>query len=179
MAVDQEIINHRFHFEAVPLQGNGGRPGAEAVGSRSEAACELGRIIAASKAMREILDVVRKSAAPDAPVLIYGEPDTGKKLIACEMHRQSRRQTGPLVHVVCGGLRESDLAEKLFGTARTAHGEAARHSCLLWSKPAEGLCTWKTSCSCRFGVRSGCWRSCSRGEMPAAPDLRARQSTCE
>ncbi len=123
MAVDQEIINHRFHFEAVPLAGNGGRPGTEAVGapgtpgrgSRSEAACELGRIIAASKAMREILDVVRKSAPTDAPVLIYGEPDTGKKLIACEMHRQSRRQTGPLVHVVCGGLRESDLAEKLFG----------------------------------------------------------------
>ena len=70
--------------------------------------------------MRKILEVVRRSAPTDAPVLIYGEPDTGKKLIACEVHRQSGRAAGPFVHVVCSALRESDLAEKLFG--RGEHG---------------------------------------------------------
>jgi len=112
MAIDQEIgNNHRFRCDAVPLSANHGCDGGVS---------EPGRIIAASKAMREILDVVRRSAPTDAPLLIYGEPDTGKNLIACEVHRQSRRQGGPFVHVACGALRESDLAEKLFG--RGEHG---------------------------------------------------------
>jgi DNA-binding NtrC family response regulator len=104
MANDQEIIDHGLRDGAVPVSGNG-RGGAS----------EPGRIIAASKAMREILEVVRRSAPTDAPLLIYGEPDTGKKLIASEVHRQSRRAAGPFVHVACSGLRESELAEKLFG----------------------------------------------------------------
>jgi two-component system response regulator AtoC len=103
MANDQEIIDHRLRVDAVPALGSGDR------------ASEPGRIIAVSKAMRKILEVVRRSAPTDIPVLIHGEPDTGKKLIACEVHRQSGRAAGPFVHVVCGALRESDLAENLFG----------------------------------------------------------------
>jgi two-component system response regulator HydG len=110
MANDQEVMNYRPGGDADPVQGNGCGDGASGAG----------RIIAASKAMREILEVVRRSAPTDAPVLIYGEPDTGKKLIACEIHRRSRRAAGPFVQLVCGALRESDLAEKLFG--RGGHG---------------------------------------------------------
>jgi DNA-binding NtrC family response regulator len=65
--------------------------------------------------MREILDLVRKIAHTDVPVLIQGEIGTGKRTIAREIHRQSPRAARPLVHVVCGSLRESDLDEKLFG----------------------------------------------------------------
>ena len=111
MAIEQGIVNnHQFRCDAVPITGNGYR----------HAAPEPGPIIAVSKAMREILDVVQRSAPTDAPLLIYGEPDTGKNLIAGEVHRQSRRRAGPFVHVACGALRESDLAEKLFG--RGGHG---------------------------------------------------------
>ncbi len=74
-----------------------------------------GRIIAASKAMREILELVRRCASTDVPVLVCGEPDTGKQLIAREIHRESRRAAGPFVRVACGALRESELADKLFG----------------------------------------------------------------
>ncbi len=88
--------------------------------------------------MREILEVVRRSAPTDAPVVIYGEPDTGKKLIAREVHRQSRRQAGPFVHVVCGALRESDLAEKLFGCGPAAPSEAARQRCRLLEEARGG-----------------------------------------
>ena len=73
-----------------------------------------GPIIAASKAMREILELVRLSAPTDLPVLICGEPDTGKELIAREIHRQSRRAAGPFVRVACGALREAELAERIF-----------------------------------------------------------------
>ena len=69
MANDQEAMNHRPGGDADPVPGNGCGDGAS----------EPGRIIAVSKAMREILEVVRRSAPTDAPILIYGEPDTGKK----------------------------------------------------------------------------------------------------
>jgi DNA-binding NtrC family response regulator len=105
MPSDQEIVTHRVHEDTGLVSGSG----CHAVAS------EPGRIIAASKAMCEILAVVRRSAPTDAPVLICGEPDTGKKLIAREVHCQSRRAAGRFVHVACSALRESDLAEKLFG----------------------------------------------------------------
>ena len=73
------------------------------------------RIVAASKAMREIMALARRTAVSDAPVLICGEPDTGKAMIAKEIHRQSRRAAGPMVRVACGVLRESQIAECLFG----------------------------------------------------------------
>ena len=108
MAINHHTSNHGLQENAAPISGNGYRT------------FEPGWIIAASKAMCEILEVVRRSAPTDAPVLLYGEPDTGKKLIAREVHRQSRRAGGPFVHVMCGALRESDLAEKLSG--RGEHG---------------------------------------------------------
>ena len=105
MAIDQHSSYDGLRADTVPVSDND---------SRREAS-ESGRLIAASKAMREILEVVRRSAPTEAPILIYGEPDTGKKLIACEVHRRSRRAAGPFVHVMCGALREADLAKKLFG----------------------------------------------------------------
>ncbi len=74
-----------------------------------------GQLIARSPAMREVLHLVRKIAGANVPVLIQGEIGTGKQTIAREIHRRSPRAARPLVHVVCGSLRESDLEEKLFG----------------------------------------------------------------
>ncbi len=74
-----------------------------------------GQVIARSAAMREILGLVRKVAGTDAPVLIQGEMGVGKQTIAREIHRQSAHAAKPLVYVVCGSLRESDLEERLFG----------------------------------------------------------------
>ena len=74
-----------------------------------------GPVIVRSAALRDILDLVRKIAGAQVPVLIQGEMGVGKQTIAREIHRQSRRAAGPFVHVVCGSLRESDLEERLFG----------------------------------------------------------------
>lgn len=84
--------------------------GYQAAGVRPE-----GHVIARSAAMREILELVRKIAGADVPVLILGEIGVGKRAIAREIHRRGPSAARPFVHVVCGSLRESDLEEKLFG----------------------------------------------------------------
>jgi DNA-binding NtrC family response regulator len=76
---------------------------------------ESARFIAASRLTQEVLETAWRCAPTDAPVLIHGEPDTGKELLAREMHRRSRRAAGPFVHVACGALRDSELAQRLFG----------------------------------------------------------------
>ena len=113
MAIEQQHIAPLPWENPVPVSDNGCRSGTSG----------FDQIIAASKSMRKILEVVQRSAPTDVPVLIYGEPDTGKKLIAFEVHRRSRRATGSFVHVTCSGLRESDLAEKLFGRSERGTGQ--------------------------------------------------------
>jgi two-component system response regulator HydG len=76
---------------------------------------QSGRMVAESTAMRGILRLVERCAPGDASILVYGEPDTGKQLIARHIHLQSRRAAGPFVPIACGALRESELAERLFG----------------------------------------------------------------
>ena len=82
--------------------------------------------------MREVLDLVRKVAGSNVPVLIQGEIGTGKQTIAQEIHRQSLRAARPLVHVACGSLRESDLEERLFGQSSDGSRGGAGGPASLW-----------------------------------------------
>jgi DNA-binding NtrC family response regulator len=107
-----------------------GRPaGGAPVGAAGNGAGQP--IVAASPAMREILTLVERCAPTDAPVLIYGEPDTGKELIAREIHRRSWRAGGPLVRVACEAICESDLAEALAGGRPDADRAAGAPRTLL------------------------------------------------
>lgn len=89
-----------------------GRPSEAA---RSAGASAPGRVIAASAAMRAVLDRAARLAATDAPVLIQGETGVGKELLARTIHRQSHRADGPLVHVFCGAVGPGHLETVLFG----------------------------------------------------------------
>ena len=112
--------------------------GTVAAGSDRVEAAAAGPMVASSKAMREVLEMVRRSAPTDAAVLIWGEPDTGKEWIAREIHRQSRRAGGPFVRVVCGALRESEVAERLFGGGPQGPDRAEQPSCSLLASARGG-----------------------------------------
>lgn len=78
-------------------------------------------IIGRSKALEEVLDVVRRVAPTDASVLITGENGTGKELIARAIHRSSRRAAGPLVTVNLGGISQSLFESEMFGHVKGAY----------------------------------------------------------
>jgi transcriptional regulator with GAF, ATPase, and Fis domain len=54
-------------------------------------------IVGASKALREVLDLVRTVAPTDSTALIEGETGTGKELIARAIHEHSIRRDRPFV----------------------------------------------------------------------------------
>jgi DNA-binding NtrC family response regulator len=60
------------------------------------------------------------------PVLIVGEPGTGKGLVAHLLHTASARRDRPLVSFTCGGLPESLLRSELFGHLRGSFPGAYR-----------------------------------------------------
>lgn len=72
-------------------------------------------IIAASGAMKTVLDRVRRLARTKLTVLIYGESGTGKELVARAIHNNSDRRDKPWVAINCAGISEGILESELFG----------------------------------------------------------------
>lgn len=82
------------------------------------------RIIAHSKAMKPVLDAVKKVAPTDASVLILGENGTGKELIARAIHRESLRSEEPFIAVDLGSIPDTLFESELFGHTMGAFTDA-------------------------------------------------------
>ncbi|HEY8369667.1 MAG TPA: sigma-54 dependent transcriptional regulator [Thermodesulfobacteriota bacterium] len=91
----------------------------------AQAAEGMGRLVGRSQAMQRVFALIRTLADVDAPVLVVGEPGTGKALVARELHERSDRRGGPFVTASCGAVPEALLERDLFrrgGTLDAALG---------------------------------------------------------
>jgi len=80
-----------------------------------EGKAEFDLVVGKSRAMAEVMDIVRRVSPAESTVLITGESGTGKELIAREIHRHSLRRQAPFVVVDCGALVETLFESELFG----------------------------------------------------------------
>lgn len=83
-------------------------------------------IVAKSKSMKEILQVVEGIKDSDCNVLLTGETGVGKSLIAKIIHFTSRRQNMPFLSINCATFTEELLASELFGHEKGAFTGAVR-----------------------------------------------------
>ena len=81
-------------------------------------------MIAQSRPMQEIFDLIQDVAPTDSTVLITGETGTGKGLAAKAIHTNSPRSEGPFVIVNCGAFPEHLLESELFGYQKGAFTDA-------------------------------------------------------
>lgn len=83
-------------------------------------------IVAKSKGMQSVFDLIKKVADYKTTVLIHGESGTGKELIARAIHFNGSRHSHPLISVNCGGIPETLLESEMFGYKKGAFTDAWR-----------------------------------------------------
>ena len=93
---------------------------------RIEQSYTFSNIVAKSKAMQSVFDLIKKVADYKTTVLIHGESGTGKELIARAIHFNGSRHTNSLVSVNCGGIPETLLESEMFGYKKGAFTDAWR-----------------------------------------------------
>ena len=81
-------------------------------------------IIGHSEALENVLEIVRRVASTNAPVLITGENGTGKELVAETIHRNSLRAGKTFVKVNLGGISQSLFESEMFGHRKGAFTDA-------------------------------------------------------
>jgi DNA-binding NtrC family response regulator len=81
-------------------------------------------MIAASPAMRPVLDVISRVGPSDANVLITGENGSGKAVVARALHAASPRSNRPFVTLNAGGISEGVFESELFGHVKGAFTDA-------------------------------------------------------
>jgi PAS domain S-box-containing protein len=80
----------------------------------------LGEMLGSSPAMRETFESIKRVAATDATVLVFGETGTGKELIARSIHEAGARKDKALVRVNCAAIPGTLMESEFFGHERGA-----------------------------------------------------------
>lgn len=83
-------------------------------------------VVAVSKAMQELFQLVARVAKVDSTVLILGESGVGKEIIAKMLHGEGKRREGPFIKINCGAIPETLLESELFGYEKGAFTGASR-----------------------------------------------------
>ena len=107
----QTLTIHAWRSGAIPLD---------------ESPLRFDRILARAKVMKQVLRRLLAAAALDKPVLLLGEPGTGKDLVARSIHLRSRRRAGPFVAVNARAIPRDLFASELFGHGQRAVLNAGR-----------------------------------------------------
>jgi DNA-binding NtrC family response regulator len=83
-------------------------------------ALALEQLIGAAPEFRSALAVAAKSARNRLPILIIGEPGTGKETVARAIHSASLRAKGPLLSLDCKAVPANIIDSALFGHEKGA-----------------------------------------------------------
>jgi transcriptional regulator with PAS, ATPase and Fis domain len=85
---------------------------------------QFGKIVGKSLAIQKIFELIANTAANDATAVIYGEPGTGKELVARAIHDMSDRREKQFVPIHCGAIPENLVESEFFGYKKGAFSGA-------------------------------------------------------
>lgn len=100
---------------------------------------DLSMIVAESRPMKQVLDMVKKIAQSEASiVLLTGESGTGKDLLAQAIHQLSRRKNAAYLAINCSAIPDNLLESELFGYEKGAFTDAKQQKKGLVEMAHEG-----------------------------------------
>lgn len=75
-------------------------------------------IVGNSEAIESMKENIARLAPTDITIEFYGEPGSGRSLVATSAHHHSKRRRNPLIRIDCGAMPATALEPELFGTGR-------------------------------------------------------------
>jgi DNA-binding NtrC family response regulator len=84
------------------------------------------KISGSSKSLKLAAGRAAKASARDVPILILGEPGTGKELFAEAIHEASKRKGKPYIRINCAAIPDNLLEAQLFGYVAGAFSGASK-----------------------------------------------------
>lgn len=85
------------------------------IGSMYQAKYLFEQMIGADGGLKEVIQVGRRAATANLPILLLGESGTGKELFAQSIHNESNRAADPFIPVNCATIPSSLIESELFG----------------------------------------------------------------
>ncbi len=131
-------------------------------------------IIGQSKAIRNVLEMIRDVADTTASVLIEGESGTGKELIARALHQHSSRRENGFIPIFCGTLSESLLESELFGHKKGAFTGATENKPGLFEEADHGTIFLDEIADISPGLQTKLLRVLQEGEIKRVGETQIR-----
>lgn len=101
-------VKHLFHYRTLAMEN-------QLLRREIEKHFDFERIIARSRVMLEIFEIIKKVAPTKTNVLITGESGVGKELVARAIHHHSTQKDKVFLPVNCSAIPENLLESQLFG----------------------------------------------------------------
>ncbi len=92
-------------------------------------------LVAESDVMQDVVAAVERMAAHDEPVLVIGEPGSGRELVGRLIHLSSRRRKRPLVTVRPGAAPREIFVDEIEGSSNSAFHQAHGGTLLVKDVP--------------------------------------------
>jgi DNA-binding NtrC family response regulator len=122
-------------------------------------------LVGASRAMREVFDLIKKVAPTQTTVLITGESGTGKEVVARALHHFSEVAQRIFLPVNCAAIPENLLESQLFGHVRGAFTGAVSSQEGLFSRAKGGTIFLDEIGDMPFGLQSKLLRAIEAKEV--------------
>lgn len=132
-------------------------------------------MIAESKAMQPVLELIARVGPSSANVLITGEPGTGKEVVARTLHAISDRSQQPMVAVNMGGLAEGVFESELFGHVRGAFTDAKMDRVGRFELADSGTLFLDEIANLPFNLQAKLLRVLETGEMERVGSSKTKQ----
>jgi DNA-binding NtrC family response regulator len=122
-------------------------------------------IVGPSRALQDVVELVRRVAPLDATVLILGESGTGKELLARLLHRQGASPDGPFVAVNLAAIPQDLVESVLFGHEKGSFTGAVRQQIGKFELAAGGTLFLDEIGDLRLDLQAKLLRAIQEGEI--------------